>query len=66
MFDQLVKRSDAVWIYSMGRFAEESRAFLCDLNERGYQLPVYRRFAQNDRAPHPRVGRPEYRFAKTR
>ena len=22
MFDQLVKRSDAVWIYSTGRFAE--------------------------------------------
>jgi len=36
MFDQLVKRSDAVWIYSTGRFAEERRAFLCDLNERGY------------------------------
>jgi hypothetical protein len=36
MFDQLVKRSDAVWIYSTGRFAEEWRAFLCDLNERGY------------------------------
>jgi hypothetical protein len=31
MFDQLVKRSDAVWIYSTGRFAEERRVFLCDL-----------------------------------
>ena len=28
MFDQLVKRSDAVWIYRTGRFAEERRAFL--------------------------------------
>ena len=36
MFDQLVKRSNAVWIYSTGRFAEERRAFLYDLNERGY------------------------------
>ena len=36
MFDQLVKRSDAVWIYRTGRFAEERRAFLCDLNERGH------------------------------
>ena len=36
MFDQLVKRSDAVWIYSTGRFAEERRTFLCDLIERGY------------------------------
>jgi len=35
MFDQLVKRSDAVWIYSTGRFAEERRGFLCALNERG-------------------------------
>ena len=35
MFDQLVKRSNAVWIYSTGRFAEERRAFLCDLSERG-------------------------------
>ena len=31
MFDQLVKRSDSVWIYRTGRFAEERRAFLCDL-----------------------------------
>jgi integrase/recombinase XerD len=42
MFDQLVKRSDAVWIYSTGRFAEERRAFLCDLNERGYGLHTLR------------------------
>ena len=35
MFDQLLKRSNAVWIYSTGRFAEERRAFLCDLSERG-------------------------------
>jgi site-specific recombinase XerD len=42
MFNQLVKRSDAVWIYSMGRFAEERRAFLCDLNERGYGFRTLR------------------------
>ncbi|MGB7592161.1 MAG: site-specific integrase [Terriglobia bacterium] len=42
MFDQLVKRSDAVWIYSTGRFAEERRAFLCDLNERGYGFRTLR------------------------
>lgn len=35
MFDQLVKRSDAVWIYTTGRFAEERRAFLCDLSRGG-------------------------------
>jgi hypothetical protein len=42
MFDQLVERSDAVWIYSTGRFAEERRAFLCDLNERGYGFRTLR------------------------
>lgn len=35
MFDQLMKRSDAVWIYTTGRFAEERRAFMCDLRDRG-------------------------------
>lgn len=34
MFNELMKRSNAVWIYSTGRFAEERRAFLCDLKER--------------------------------
>jgi hypothetical protein len=38
MFDHLVKRSNAVWVYSTGRFAEERRTFLCDLNERGHSL----------------------------
>jgi site-specific recombinase XerD len=42
MFDRLVERSDAVWIYSTGRFAEERRAFLCDLNERGYGFRTLR------------------------
>jgi len=42
MFDQLVERSDAVWIYSTGRFAEERRTFLCDLNERGYGFRTLR------------------------
>ena len=42
MFDQLVERSDAVWIYSTGRFAEERRTFLCDLNERGYAFRTLR------------------------
>src|ERR1019366_5153784 len=43
MFDQLVKRSNAVWVYSTGRFAEERRAFLCDLNERGHDLRTLRK-----------------------
>jgi hypothetical protein len=38
MFDLLVKSSNAVWIYTTGRFVEERRAFLCDLNERGHGL----------------------------
>jgi hypothetical protein len=38
VFDQLVKRSNAVWIYTTGRFAEERRAFLCDLRDRGHGL----------------------------
>jgi integrase/recombinase XerD len=42
MFDQLVERSNAVWIYSTGRFAEERRTFLCDLNERGYGFHTLR------------------------
>jgi site-specific recombinase XerD len=42
MFDQLVERSDTVWIYSTGRFAEERRAFLCDLTERGYGFRTLR------------------------
>ena len=44
MFDQLVKRSDAVWIYSTGRFAEERRAFLCHLNELGHGWYTLRQF----------------------
>lgn len=46
MFDQLVKRSNWVWIYKTGRFAEERRAFLCELPHRvlrghwsAYQFP---------------------------
>ncbi len=42
MFDQLMERSDKVWIYSTGRFVEERRAFLCDLNERGHGLRTIR------------------------
>jgi integrase/recombinase XerD len=42
MFDQLVKRSNAVWIYTTGRFAEERRAFLSDLNERGHGFHTLR------------------------
>jgi integrase/recombinase XerD len=38
MFDHLVKRSNAVWIYTTGRFAEERHAFLSALNERGHSL----------------------------
>ena len=42
MFDQLMRRSNWVWIYKMGRFAEERRAFLADLNERGHSLRTVR------------------------
>ena len=42
MFDQLVKRSNSVWIYKTGRFAEERRTFLCDLRERGYDVRTLR------------------------
>jgi integrase/recombinase XerD len=42
MFDQLMKRSNWVWIYKMGRFGEERRAFLCDLNGRGHSLRTLR------------------------
>jgi len=38
MFDQLVKRSNSVWIYKTGRFAEERLTFLRDLNEWGHGL----------------------------
>jgi len=33
MFSELMKRSNAIWLYSTGRFAEERRTFLCDLVE---------------------------------
>ena len=42
MFDQVMKRSNWVWIYKMGRFAEERRAFLCDLNEQGHSMQTLR------------------------
>ena len=42
MFDQLVKRSNAVWIYTTGRFAAERRAFLCDLSRGGRSLLTLR------------------------
>ena len=42
MFDQLMKRSDAVWIYTTGRFADERRAFLCDLSKGGRSLLTLR------------------------
>ena len=42
MFDQLVKRSDAVWIYTTGRFAEERRAFLCEMSRGGRSLLTLR------------------------
>lgn len=42
MFDQVMKRSNWVWTYKMGRFAEERRAFLCDLNEQGHSLHTLR------------------------
>ena len=42
MFDQISLRKDRLWLYSTGRFAEERRAFLCDLNDRGYSLRAIR------------------------
>ena len=42
MFDQVMRRSDWVCIYKMGRFAEERRAFLADLSERGYSASTLR------------------------
>src|SRR5271165_2788390 len=42
MFDQLMKRSNWVCVYKMGRFAEERRAFLCDMNKQGHSLRTLR------------------------
>lgn len=42
MFDQVMKRSNWIWIYKMGRFAEERRAFLSDLNEQGHSMQTLR------------------------
>jgi hypothetical protein len=42
MFDQLVKRSNCVWIYKTGRFAEERRIFLEEMSARGYGLGALR------------------------
>lgn len=42
MFDQLVKRSDRVWLYKTGRFAEECFAFLEDMRSRGDGLRALR------------------------
>jgi integrase/recombinase XerD len=42
MFEQIMKRSNWVWIYKMGRFAPERRAFLCHLNEQGHSLRTLR------------------------
>ena len=42
MFDQLVKRSNCVWIYQTGRFADERRIFLQEMHARGYGLRALR------------------------
>jgi len=42
MFDQIVKRSNRVWIYKTGRFAEERHIFLEELSARGYGLGTLR------------------------
>ena len=42
MFDQLIKRSNWACVYKMGRFAEERRAFLYDLNKQGHSLRTLR------------------------
>ena len=36
------ERSNWVWIYKMGRFAEERRVFLSDLNEQGHSMQTLR------------------------
>jgi integrase len=36
MFDQLAKRSNRLWVYATGRFAEERCSFLCYLSSRGH------------------------------
>lgn len=42
MFDQLAKRSNRLWVYTTGRFAEDRRAFLCELNDSGRSLLTLR------------------------
>jgi len=42
MFDQLAKRSNRLWVYTTGRFAEERRSFLCYLSSRGHSLLTLR------------------------
>ena len=42
MFDQLVKRSNAEWIYNTGRFADERRIFLEEMIVQGYGLRAIR------------------------
>lgn len=42
MFDQLAKRSNRLWVYTTGRFAEERRAFLCDLSKGGRSMLTLR------------------------
>ena len=42
MFDQVMKRSNWVWIYKIGRFAEDRRAYLCDLNKQGHSMQTLR------------------------
>jgi len=40
MFEQLLKRSNWVGIYTMGRFSLERRSFLCHLNELSFHSPL--------------------------
>jgi integrase/recombinase XerD len=42
MFDQLAKRSNRLWVYTTGRFAEERRSFLCYLSSSGHSLLTLR------------------------
>jgi site-specific recombinase XerD len=42
MFNQLATRSNRLWVYTTGRFAEERRVFLCELNKGGRSLPTLR------------------------
>jgi hypothetical protein len=40
--DQVMKRSNWLWIYKMGRFGEERRPYICDPNKQGHSMQTLR------------------------